>query len=194
MDIKPIIAKNLAYLRKENELTQQDIAARLNYSDKAVSRWEQGDTVPDINTLYQICEFYGIDLNVLCTEDIENKHKKIKSKESFAGYRVSVYLLSVSVVFLIATVVFIYSGIMIKDYLWISFIWALPASCVTLYVLGYKNTGKVFKFVLRTIFVWTLITAIFIQFITMGYNIWSLYIIGIPIQIMLVMWLNIAKY
>ena len=60
-DIKPIIAKNLAHFRKQSGLTQAELAEKLNYSDKAVSRWEHGDTLPDINVLNQLCEFYGLD-------------------------------------------------------------------------------------------------------------------------------------
>ena len=64
-DIKLIIAQNIVSLRKKHDLTQAELAEKLNYSDKAVSRWEHGDTLPDINVLYQLCDFYGIDMNTL---------------------------------------------------------------------------------------------------------------------------------
>ena len=75
-DIKPIVAANLATLRKENGLTQAELAEKLNYSDKAVSRWEHGDTLPDINVLMQLCEFYGITLNTLVNENAEFEKQK----------------------------------------------------------------------------------------------------------------------
>ena len=64
-DVKPIIAENLAALRKSRGLTQAELAERLDYSDKAVSRWEHGDTLPDMNVLCDLCEFYGITLDYL---------------------------------------------------------------------------------------------------------------------------------
>ena len=64
-DIKPTIAKNLSFFRKQSGLTQAELAEKLNYSDKAVSRWEHGDTLPDINVLYQLCDFYGIDMTYI---------------------------------------------------------------------------------------------------------------------------------
>ena len=49
-----IIAKNLSELRRKNKLTQLEVAEKLNYSDKAVSKWEQGESLPGIEVLYKI--------------------------------------------------------------------------------------------------------------------------------------------
>ena len=59
-DIKSIVSANLSALRKQKGITQAELAEKLNYSDKAISRWEKGDTLPDLNVLGEICEFYGI--------------------------------------------------------------------------------------------------------------------------------------
>ena len=64
-NIKEIIASNLASLRKERKFTQQELASKLNYSDKAVSRWEHAETLPDIETLCKICEIYGVKFEYL---------------------------------------------------------------------------------------------------------------------------------
>ena len=64
-DLKIIIGKNLSSLRKARKLTQLELAEKLNYSDKAVSKWEQGATTPDIETLKQLCDFYGVTLDYL---------------------------------------------------------------------------------------------------------------------------------
>ena len=58
-DLKPIIAKNIAELRKAASMTQIELATRLNYSDKAVSKWERGDSIPDVAVLKQIAEKDG---------------------------------------------------------------------------------------------------------------------------------------
>ena len=59
-NVKEIIAKNLLELRKQRRYTQQDLATKLNYSDKAISRWEHAETLPDIETLCKICDLYGV--------------------------------------------------------------------------------------------------------------------------------------
>ena len=47
-NLKTIIAKNIVLLRTGERLTQAELAERLNYSDKAVSKWERGESLPDI--------------------------------------------------------------------------------------------------------------------------------------------------
>ena len=55
-----IIAKNLANLRKQAKMTQQELAEKLNYTDKAVSKWERGEALPDILVLKQLADMYGV--------------------------------------------------------------------------------------------------------------------------------------
>ena len=75
---KALVAKNLSNYRKINNLTQLDLAEKLNYSDKAISKWERGESLPDLYTLQKIAELYGITLNELCAE----KQEPIKPKKA----------------------------------------------------------------------------------------------------------------
>ena len=76
-DIKKIIANNICELRKTNKLTQVELAEKLNYSDKAVSRWERGDTLPDIDILLKICDLFNVSFDYLIsTEDKREKEKQ----------------------------------------------------------------------------------------------------------------------
>ena len=68
-DVRQTISQNLARLRREKGVTQAELAEQFNYSDKAISRWEHGDTLPDVNVLCELCEFYGVTLNDLVAED-----------------------------------------------------------------------------------------------------------------------------
>lgn len=73
-DLRIILADNLIKLRKANHLTQLELAQKLNYSDKAISKWEHGDTLPDIETLKTLADMYGVTVDALLTEEpIENK-------------------------------------------------------------------------------------------------------------------------
>ena len=47
-DLKQIFAENLSALRKKKGWTQMELAERLHYSDKAVSKWERGESLPDV--------------------------------------------------------------------------------------------------------------------------------------------------
>ena len=84
-DIKARVAKNLGALRRQCGFTQADVTEKLNYSDKAISRWEKGDTLPDINVLYEICQFYGVTMNDLVgEEEARAKEENITEKDARA--------------------------------------------------------------------------------------------------------------
>ena len=193
-DIKPIIAKNLGYFRREAGLTQAELAEKLNYSDKAVSRWENGDTLPDINVLYFLCEFYGIDMTVLTSADAEAtrplpspKEKKRAARGSLA-YRLCLYGLMAAAVWLVATIVFLYT----KQ--WMAFIWGLPVTALALRYVWRGKTHAIFRFVVNSAFIWTLIVAVFLQYLLRGYNLWPLFLVGLPLQCMLILWHRIKQF
>ena len=68
-NVKEIIAKNLIDLRKSKKYTQQAVAEKLNYSDKAISRWERGESLPDVETLCRICDLYGVTFEYLLQDE-----------------------------------------------------------------------------------------------------------------------------
>ena len=53
---KSILAQNISTLRKAKKLTQSELAEKLNYSDKTISKWENDDTSPDIETLISLSD------------------------------------------------------------------------------------------------------------------------------------------
>ena len=67
-DVRGALAANLAELRKEENLTQAEFAAQFNYSDKAVSKWERGDSLPDVVMLKTIADLYGLRVDDLLTD------------------------------------------------------------------------------------------------------------------------------
>ena len=75
-DLRKLIGKNLTELRKRKGLTQLKLAEMFNYTDRAVSKWESGETLPDVEVLYNLCEFYGVTLDYLTHEDNEIYIKK----------------------------------------------------------------------------------------------------------------------
>ena len=55
-DLKPVIAKNITALRQQARMTQSELAERLNYSDKAISKWERAESMPDVAVLKTIAD------------------------------------------------------------------------------------------------------------------------------------------
>lgn len=76
-ELKVTIANNIANLRKLNGITQSDLAQKLNYSDKAVSKWERGESLPDICVLKQIADIFGVTVDYLLDEHAEKTKKNI---------------------------------------------------------------------------------------------------------------------
>lgn len=76
--MKDIIGEFLKELRKEKELTQQQFAEILNVSNRTVSRWENGNNMPDLDVLIYISDYYEIDLRELL--DGESKSEKMNKE------------------------------------------------------------------------------------------------------------------
>ena len=61
-DIKETIAKNITYLRQKNGITQAEMGEKLNYTDKSVSKWENGDATPPIETIADIADYFNVSI------------------------------------------------------------------------------------------------------------------------------------
>ena len=60
MGVKETVKDNLVRLRREHKLTQLELSEKINYSDKAISRWETGEVTPDVETLEQLARLYDV--------------------------------------------------------------------------------------------------------------------------------------
>lgn len=184
-DVKPIIAENLTMLRKKKGITQAELAERLDYSDKAVSRWEHGETLPDINVLCELCDFYGVTLDFLVQKGDGQIKEDTQSRKLLIN-NIIVCALAVSIVWLVATTIFIY-GNTLKEVsnFWIAFIWAIPMSCVAVLRLGREWLPRTAKMIIWSLFLWTLITAVVLHFISRG--LWLFYVAGVPAQVIIIL-------
>ena len=88
-DLRKIIGDNLSELRKRRGLTQFELAEKFNYTDRAVSKWENGDTLPDVEVLYQLCEFYGVTIDYLTHEENSQFKKKDNPRLFLSSERLS---------------------------------------------------------------------------------------------------------
>ena len=78
-DLRQLIGKNLTELRKRKGLTQLKLAEMFNYTDRAVSKWESGESLPQIDKVMEICELFKITADELLNE-------KIISTTSFTNF------------------------------------------------------------------------------------------------------------
>lgn len=190
-NVKQIIAKNLVELRKQNRLTQLELAERLNYSDKAVSRWERGDTLPDIDVLCRICEMYGVTFDYL-THEGTKKEKDVYTKKRENSNKIVITLLAEVVVWFLATLLFVYEKTLNDVNFWQAFVWAVPVSAIVGIVFNAIWGKKKWRLFLVSVLVWSLLAAIFVQLIGKG-NVWPIFLLGVPMQIAIFLWANLGK-
>ncbi len=187
MELEQIVSTNLTALRKKREWTQAELAEKINYSDKSVSKWERGEALPDLKVLTKLAELFGVTVDYFVTENAEDTPEEFTSPAVRRRYQYWIVSLAVTLVWLIATTVFVYIAVNndMNLWAWTSFVWALPASFVVLIIFDYRYFhGRCFVY-FASAFVWTLIASIFLQWLS--HAMWVLFLLGVPAQAILVL-------
>lgn len=190
-ELKFIIAKNIQKLRQEKGMTQWELAEKLNYSDKSVSKWERGESLPDIVVLKAVADLFEVTLDYLVEEEHDGKPvtKEIRDR----NYRRNCYIItgtSIFIVVLIATLIF---GILFMffpgtGYPWLCYAYAVPAALIVWLVFNsiWFNPRK--NFMIVSLLVWSLLLALYLTFSMMEYHIIPILLVGIPAQLIIWMW------
>ncbi len=78
--------ENLKYLRKEEKMTQEALAEKLNVSRQAVTKWESGQSLPDIENLKQMADLFGVTMDSLVGNVTTKKESRLNKKINDIGY------------------------------------------------------------------------------------------------------------
>lgn len=190
-----ILRDNLVRLRKNRGLTQVELAEILKYSDKSVSKWETGETLPSIETLVHLSDFYGVAVDDLLRKPVDVNKEVAVEKIKIINKKI-VIALAISAVWLLAVAIFV--GLIITDpskanVAWICFVWALPVTFVICIAISIAWGRRHIEW-WTSFFNWTMITAIYLSITIIGHkpNYWLLFLIGVPIQIIIIL-LKIIK-
>ena len=165
-DYRGVIAKNLISLRTSAGFTQAEVAAKLSYSDKAVSKWERAESIPDIAVLKAIADMYGVTVDyLLATHGAEEEAPAKPSPRKMSRNQALITIISVIGVWFLAVVAFascFANGIIA----WQIFLWAAPVSLVVALVLTCVWGGRGAMFTFISLLLWSLAAAIFITFLS----------------------------
>jgi len=137
--IKENFARNVKELRLDRKLNQIQLGEKLAYSSKAVSKWENGDVMPDIVTLKMIADFFNISVDTL----ISNKNVVRRSHRK--RNRLLTMIVSSLLSFFVAGIVFYILTLVHFEHAWMSFIIAIPVSAIVLIVftsIWYKRIHR----------------------------------------------------
>ena len=186
--ISKIIGANLSSLRKSKKWTQAELAFQLNYSDKAISKWETGETTPDIDTLLTLANLYNVSLDYLVTEHQDDEKIEV-TKPNYN--KIIITALSASINWFIATIFYVYGKILFNENWWLAFVIAVPATIILLIVFNGIWGRRVFTFILVSLLIWTFLASIYLIFLSS--NIWPIFLLGIPGQIAVLLWTNLKR-
>jgi len=184
-ELRKIIGNNLVRLRKSRNLTQDQLASKLNYSDKAISKWEHATSLPSIENLYEICRFYDVTLDDLTNPNLKLYEGRDRRRGNETN-KIIITCLSVLLVLLIATTAYVGLYLFYGTYEWQVFVWSLPICSVILLVFNGVWGKTKWVYPITTLLIWSLLTSVFVQFLDQ--NLWMIFILGIPGELIVIFW------
>ncbi|MBR4304931.1 MAG: helix-turn-helix transcriptional regulator [Clostridia bacterium] len=193
-ELKAIIAKNIAALRTGAGMTQIDLAEKLNYSDKAVSKWERGESIPDVLVLKQIADMFQVTVDYLLEEEhapAVTSSLKDKIRRHNRGF---ITAISILLVWLLATFIFmIVDTLGIENSIWFIFIYAVPSTFVVWLVFNSIWFDRRRNFMIVSLLIWSVLASAYLTLLPFELNVWLLFVVGVPGQLIIVLWSRLKK-
>lgn len=204
--VKIQIGANIAAYRKQAGLTQAGLAEKLNYSDKAVSKWERGESVPDVLTLMVLAEQFDITVNDLLVDPealpgnpgtLEKAMTQVSEKALRRKPNKNIILaLSSTLVWFIALLAFVVlsSFEVLDPYSYLLFFYAIPANAIVL--LSLRSAWHDFRWnmALISIIMWGSLLSLFVTLhVTLDFRMWKLFLLGIPGQVAISLWFRMFR-
>ena len=202
--LKNLIGKNIAMHRKRCGLTQLGLAEKLNYSDKAVSKWERGESAPDVQTLVQLAELFDITVNELLEDPNALPENPGKMERMLSGAvertlkrkadkRIIVQLCSILVWFVAIFAFVVWSSFDLEKS-FLPFFYAFPANCVVLLVL--RSAWRDFRSNqwLITGIMWGFLVSVCLTiWMVAQVHLWKLFLLGVPGQLAILLWFRMLR-
>ena len=195
-NIKEVFAKNFIHYRKTLGLTQLELAEHLNYSDKAISKWERGESLPDVITLKEIATLFNLTIDKLISEhpynkDIPELHVEESHKKTIFNLRLA--LLSGSAILLITLIAFVLLSLITpsRNDAWLVFIYALPLICITFMLFSIFSKKKNLILLFAELFSISISSILFLSIAIA--DTWMFFLLPIPVFFILYFALSLSK-
>lgn len=202
--IKRQIGANIASYRKQAGLTQAGLAEKLNYSDKAVSKWERGESVPDVLTMMQLASLFQITVNDFLMDpealpenptSIERAMTQVSEKALKRKANKNVILaLTTTLVWFVALFFFVVISTFGLPNSWVAFFYAIPANAIVLLSLRSAWHDYRWNKILISAIVWGSLLSIYVSVrVFLNVNAWKVLLLGIPGQIAIFLWFRMFR-
>ena len=203
-NLRVLLGNNIATLRKRGGMTQAALAERINFSDKAVSKWERGESIPDVLTIMELAKVFEVSVDDLLRDhnalpDTIGKVEQVMGKavektlKRKADKGIIEKLCSVLVWF-VALLAFVICASCQIPKTWIAFFYAFPINCIVLLCL--RSAWRDFRsnqYLISGI-MWGFLLALYMTvFLFAGVHIWLIFLLGIPGQIAILLWFRLFR-
>lgn len=192
-DIKKTISANIAALRTNAKLTQAELAEKLGYSDKSVSKWERAESVPDIYVLKSISDIFDVTVDYILSPHQPDEKVATRKETARRNHRL-ITSISILGILLLATVAFTAVWSANGKALWLIYLDCLPLCLVVLLVLNSLWFERRNNQYIVSALLWSVLTAVYVSLLTAGTgNYWLIFIIGVPAQIVTILGFGIKR-
>ena len=200
--LKSQIGANIAAHRKRCGLTQAGLAEKLNYSDKAVSKWERGESVPDVITLMLLAEQFEVSITDLLEDpnripdDAEGKMQQVVEKHLKRKANKNIILgLSSLLVWFVALLIYVVVSSFDIPNGWLPFFYAIPANAIV--KLSLRSAWHDFRWnrAYISVIVWGVLLSFYVtMWVFFGLHLWRVFLLGIPGQIAIFLWFRMFRH
>ena len=194
-DIKNNVAKKITELRTLNNMTQLELAEKLNYSDKTISKWERAESSPDIAVLVEIADLFGVTLDYLVrSENVEEAVSEYKKKEVTFNRRAVSYIAEGGG-WIVALFAFIITTLITNHmtFQWLYFVYALPVVLIIKLIFNSIWFNSRHNYLIISALLWAILATIHITFLYFKINVSLIYLLGIAGQFVIVLASRIKK-
>ncbi len=191
--LKIQIGANIAAYRKQTNMTQMELAEKLNYTDKAVSKWERGESVPDVITLVQLAEQFNITVDeLLGVAEPKPVAAKKKNRSRRQVNRSVIQMLVSLLVWLVALTVYVVLSSMNVPKSWVGFFYAVPVNAIVLLSLRSAWHDYSRNHLLVSLIVWGVVVGFYMTMLVFAsVNLWKLVLLGILGQVITSLWFRL---
>ena len=221
-ELKTRIGSNIARLRKKNRMTQAELAEKLNYSDKAVSKWERAESMPDVLTLMLLAELFDTDVNELLSDPdrapeepqpepqpspapekpkrettispTEKLREELRQKLPDVN-KSTIQKLASILVWVVALFIFLVLDSFALPYCWLIFVVAVMANAIVL--LSLRSAWKLYGInrILVSVIMWTALVFLYLVLLfSTGVHVWRIFLMGLVGQAAILLWFRIFRY
>ena len=184
-ELRDIFAKNLIALRTESKMTQLELGNAISYSDKAISKWERGEAIPDAYVLMKLSKIFGVTVDYL----LHDHNGRARTKRTNYASVSALTVIGIFTAFAIAYIsVYLATGL---NY-WLFFLYALIISLITLTIFNSLWGKRALTVYIVCVLAAVTVLTVYCILLPVG-NFWPILCLIVPIDLIIICGFQIRK-